>query len=140
MLLSGYEGLKAHEATIPATSKIRVTEAGERIVQLSSWAKPEKAPRVAGKTDTSRSAWRSGIIPVKCHLERLPPGGNAGNWIGVAAEAARGGGSTKKAKRQPRRPWASPRWRRSAGRRGRSLASTLPGESAPAAAWPAVIA
>jgi hypothetical protein len=43
LLLSGYEGMKAREAQIPAPGKPRVTEAAERIVQLyEAWGKPEQ--------------------------------------------------------------------------------------------------
>ena len=34
LLLSGYEGMSAREATLPASKKIDVTEAGDRIVPL----------------------------------------------------------------------------------------------------------
>ncbi|HKI21771.1 MAG TPA: serine/threonine-protein kinase, partial [Isosphaeraceae bacterium] len=44
LLLSGYKGLKAREAKVPASSKIRLSETGERIVQLyEAWGKPEEA-------------------------------------------------------------------------------------------------
>jgi hypothetical protein len=44
LLLSGYGGLKAPEATIPAPEKVRLNQAGERVVRLyESWGKPEKA-------------------------------------------------------------------------------------------------
>ena len=44
LILSGVEGLKARAARIPAPSKVLLTEAGERVVQLyTAWGKPEKA-------------------------------------------------------------------------------------------------
>src|SRR5262249_46229493 len=44
LLLQGFEGLKAREAKIPATSKKRVAEAGARIVRLyDTWGKKGKA-------------------------------------------------------------------------------------------------
>jgi serine/threonine protein kinase/tetratricopeptide (TPR) repeat protein len=44
LLLSGYQGMKLREAKILAYHKVRLTEAGERIVQLyEAWAKPEQA-------------------------------------------------------------------------------------------------
>jgi tetratricopeptide (TPR) repeat protein len=44
LLLEGYEGLKAREATIPPQGKVRLTEAGERLVQLyDAWGRPAKA-------------------------------------------------------------------------------------------------
>ena len=44
LLLSGYEGLKAREAKIPADRKDRLIEAGKRVVRLyESWGQPEKA-------------------------------------------------------------------------------------------------
>ncbi len=44
LVLSGYEGMKARGAKIPAPAKSRLPEAGGRVVQLyDSWGKPEKA-------------------------------------------------------------------------------------------------
>ena len=44
LLVQGYEGMKAREATIPPHYKKRLTEAAERIVQLyDAWGKPEQA-------------------------------------------------------------------------------------------------
>jgi hypothetical protein len=44
LLLAGYEGMKAREATILAAGKPRLSEAGERLVKLyDAWRKPEKA-------------------------------------------------------------------------------------------------
>ncbi len=44
LLLSGYEGMKAREATILAAGKPRLPEAGDRVVKLyDAWRKPEKA-------------------------------------------------------------------------------------------------
>ena len=44
LLISGYEGLKAREATIAAAGKPRLPEAGQRLVKLyDAWGKPEKA-------------------------------------------------------------------------------------------------
>ncbi len=44
LLISGYEGLKAREAKVPASGKIRIREAVQRLVTLyESWGKPEKA-------------------------------------------------------------------------------------------------
>jgi hypothetical protein len=44
LLVQGYEGLKAREATIPAASKKFLTEAVERLVQLyEATGQPEKA-------------------------------------------------------------------------------------------------
>jgi hypothetical protein len=43
-LLSGYEGIKAREAKLPASKKIYVSEAGERTVQLyEAWGRAEEA-------------------------------------------------------------------------------------------------
>ncbi len=42
--LSGYEGMKAREAKIPAPGKPRLPEAGDRVVKhYDAWRKPEKA-------------------------------------------------------------------------------------------------
>jgi serine/threonine protein kinase len=44
LILSGYEGMKVREAKIPALTKGRLTEAGERVVQLyEDWGQPEIA-------------------------------------------------------------------------------------------------
>ncbi len=44
LLLSSYEGMTAHAAQIPAPSKYRLADAGDRIVRLyEACAKPEKA-------------------------------------------------------------------------------------------------
>ena len=44
LLLSGYQGMKAREAQIPAQGKPRLTEAGERVVQLyEGWGQKDKA-------------------------------------------------------------------------------------------------
>jgi eukaryotic-like serine/threonine-protein kinase len=44
LLLSGYEGLVQHEASIPQSSRSAVAQAGERIIQLyQGWKKPENA-------------------------------------------------------------------------------------------------
>jgi len=44
LLLAGYLGMSARAAQIPAPSEYRLTEAGDRLVQLyEAWAKPEKA-------------------------------------------------------------------------------------------------
>jgi tetratricopeptide (TPR) repeat protein len=44
LLLAGYEGMKQREAKIAAQSKLRLTEAIERLVQLyEAWGEPEKA-------------------------------------------------------------------------------------------------
>ena len=44
LLLSGYEGMKAREAKIPAQGKPRLAEAGERVVKLyEAWGQTEKA-------------------------------------------------------------------------------------------------
>jgi serine/threonine protein kinase/tetratricopeptide (TPR) repeat protein len=43
-LLQGYQGMKARETTVPARSKRRLAEAGQRIVTLYiAWCKPDKA-------------------------------------------------------------------------------------------------
>jgi hypothetical protein len=50
LLISGYEGLKAREATIAAAGKPRLPEAGERLVKLyDAWGKPEKAAQWRNK-------------------------------------------------------------------------------------------
>ncbi len=44
LIIQGYEGLKARETRIPASSKPRLNEAGERVVQLyEAWGKTNKA-------------------------------------------------------------------------------------------------
>jgi hypothetical protein len=44
VLLSGYEGLKQHQDTIPSQDHPRLTKALERLVKLyEAWGKPDKA-------------------------------------------------------------------------------------------------
>ncbi len=44
LLLAGYDGLKAREASIPAPQKKRLAEAGDRIVRLyTAWGREDKA-------------------------------------------------------------------------------------------------
>ena len=51
LLLSGYEGMKTRETTIPARARVLLTGAGERIVQLyEAWGKKEKAEEWRAKT------------------------------------------------------------------------------------------
>ena len=53
LIRSGYEGLRAREAKIPAPSKVRLPEAGERVVQLYlTWGKKERA-----------AEWRAKLTP-----------------------------------------------------------------------------
>ena len=60
LLLSGYEGLKAREAKIPVPSKIRLTEAIDRLVQLyEAWGKPEQAAHWREKREPSRSRMKN---------------------------------------------------------------------------------
>jgi hypothetical protein len=56
LLLSGFEGLKAREARIPADQKGRVAEAGERIVRLyESVGKSAEADRWRKQLDPARA-------------------------------------------------------------------------------------
>jgi hypothetical protein len=44
LLLAGYQGMKAREARIPTAGKLRLAEAGERVVLLyEAWGKKDKA-------------------------------------------------------------------------------------------------
>jgi serine/threonine protein kinase/Tfp pilus assembly protein PilF len=44
LLVQGYEGMKQREARIPADRKVRMSETGERLIQLyDAWNKPEQA-------------------------------------------------------------------------------------------------
>ena len=46
LLLSGYEGMKAREARLPASRKFHLAEACERIVRLyEAWGKTDEAGR-----------------------------------------------------------------------------------------------
>lgn len=46
LLVAGYEGMKKREAKIPAPSKIRLTEALQRLVQLyDAWGKKDQADK-----------------------------------------------------------------------------------------------
>jgi tetratricopeptide (TPR) repeat protein len=49
-LVQGYEGMKQREAKIPPPAKVRLTEAGERLVRLyAAWGKPDEADRWRAK-------------------------------------------------------------------------------------------
>jgi serine/threonine protein kinase len=61
LLIDGYEGLKANEATIPAARKKEVVAAGERIASYyEAWGRPEKAAawrqKLAVAADAKRAA------------------------------------------------------------------------------------
>ncbi|MDA1273017.1 MAG: serine/threonine-protein kinase [Verrucomicrobia bacterium] len=44
LLLEGYEGLKEREQRLPASNRVKIREAGERLVQLyEAWGKPAEA-------------------------------------------------------------------------------------------------
>jgi len=63
LLLSSYDGMKARAAQIPAPSKYRLSEAGDRIVQLyEAWAKPEKARE-----------WRQKLAPASTPQAKIRP-------------------------------------------------------------------
>ncbi|MGO9468406.1 MAG: tetratricopeptide repeat protein [Isosphaeraceae bacterium] len=63
LLLSSYDGVKARAARIPAPSKYRLTEAGDRVIQLyEAWAKPEKA-----------AEWRQKLAPVSAPQVKPKP-------------------------------------------------------------------
>lgn len=77
LLLSSYEAMAARSAQIPAPSKFRLTETGERIVQLyEAWAKPPKAAewrrKLAAATASQARSNRSGGAS-----ERSDPSGTA---------------------------------------------------------------
>ena len=62
LLLAGYEGMRAREAKLPASKKIYLTEAGERIVRLyEAWGKTEEA-----------AAWRAKLIPPRGQAKPVP--------------------------------------------------------------------
>jgi hypothetical protein len=45
-ILTGYQGMKAREAKIPASGSFRLFEAAERVVRLyDAWGTPEEATR-----------------------------------------------------------------------------------------------
>ena len=57
LLLAGYEGLKQREEKIPPQSKIRLTEAVERLVQLyDTWDQKDKADEWRKKLPVVKSA------------------------------------------------------------------------------------
>jgi len=60
LVLSGYEGLVQHEASIPQSSRSCVEQAGERIIRLyQAWKKPENAAEWRNKIQ-QRSASAGG--------------------------------------------------------------------------------
>jgi eukaryotic-like serine/threonine-protein kinase len=57
LLVAGYEGMNAREATIPPEAKVRLTEALSRLVGLyEGWAKPEEAATWREKLEAARKA------------------------------------------------------------------------------------
>jgi tetratricopeptide (TPR) repeat protein/predicted Ser/Thr protein kinase len=55
LLFSGYEGMLRLESTIPAAGRIKLKQAGKRIIQLyQDWGKPEKAAEWRQKLRVSR--------------------------------------------------------------------------------------
>ena len=57
VLLSGYGGMKQREAAISPQSKVRVTEALERLVQLyDAWGNPDEAAKWRKELETRRKA------------------------------------------------------------------------------------
>ena len=56
VLLEGYQGMKQREAKIPASGKIRLTQALERLVQLyDAWGKPEEAAKWRKLLETDKA-------------------------------------------------------------------------------------
>ena len=54
LVLSGYEGMKAREATIPERQKWKLTRACKRVVQLyEAWARPEKTAEWRRKLEST---------------------------------------------------------------------------------------
>jgi eukaryotic-like serine/threonine-protein kinase len=65
LLVAAYEGLKAREVKIPPLAKVRLVEAGERVVQLYEfWGMPAKA-----------AEWRVKVMPIPDPQRGLPPAG-----------------------------------------------------------------
>ncbi len=63
LLLSSYEGIKARAARIPAPSKDRLTQAGDRVVQFyEAWGKPDKA-----------NQWRQKLAPASAPQAKIKP-------------------------------------------------------------------
>jgi hypothetical protein len=53
LIVSGYEGMKARESRIPARSRDRLMESGERVAQLyDAWGKKDRA-----------AEWRAKLAP-----------------------------------------------------------------------------
>jgi hypothetical protein len=53
LLLQGYAGIKERESAIPLVSRVRLTEAVERLVRLyDDWGKPDEAAK-----------WRARLAP-----------------------------------------------------------------------------
>jgi eukaryotic-like serine/threonine-protein kinase len=62
LLLSGYQGMRARDAKLPASKKFYVTESGERIVRLyEGW----------GRTDEAL-AWRAKLTPLPAPAKHDP--------------------------------------------------------------------
>ena len=101
LLLSGYEGMKARESRIPASKKVRLTEAGERIVRLyEAWGKPEEAEtwraRLATPLPWSSLAARNpgppSVYKESVHYCESGIWESAIPWLQVPHDASGGGG------------------------------------------------
>ena len=61
LLVSGYEGLQAREARIPARYKKRLAEAGARVVALyAAWGQNDKAEKWRARLSTATKPARPG--------------------------------------------------------------------------------
>jgi hypothetical protein len=57
LLVSGYQGLKQRDATIPAEDQVRLTDALERLVQLyEAWGKKDEAAKWRQELEAMRNA------------------------------------------------------------------------------------
>ncbi len=75
LLLAGYQGMKAREARIPAAGKVRLAEAGERIVRLyEAWGKKDKADESARQGARTFKAEQVGHVGhQRSHASRPEP-------------------------------------------------------------------
>ena len=73
LLLSGYEGMKQREDTIPSQDKPHLTQALERLVRLyEAWGKPDKAAKWRKDAASGRGDAESLTIPALHHDRRDP--------------------------------------------------------------------
>ena len=64
LLLSGYEGMKTREASIPPKDKVRLSQAAERVVKLyEAWGKPDRAAKWRKELESRKEVEKTPVKP-----------------------------------------------------------------------------